>query len=103
MKSMVWVMVHPQCTPEMLGFIPSFLDPDDPRPAKVQFHSNYISGWIPFKGFKMTARGNLLYPGDPPCLLLAETKLRDEVIRFYEHSWVAVIQPDGSFEACRMD
>jgi len=102
--AMIWVAKHPQTTQEMLGYIPSFLSEDDPRPAAVQFNSNYpFGGWDPFPGFKMMANGNLLYPGDPPVELLAETKLRDEVIRFYNHAWVVIIQPDGSFEACRMD
>jgi hypothetical protein len=30
-------------------------------------------------------------------------ELRDELILIYEHSWVAIIQPDRTFETCRMD
>jgi hypothetical protein len=102
---MIWKMLHPQAKPEMLGFIPYFLDEDDPRPAREQFDTAYHhgGGWRPFAGFEMLPDGNLNYPGDPPVLVLAETKLRDETIRFYEHSWVAVIQPDGSYEISRMD
>ena len=99
-----WTIKHPQATMEMLGFVPSFLDDSDPRPARIQFDHNYsfAGGWTPFPGFTMRS-DSLLYPGDPPLLLLAETKLRDETIRFYNASWVAIIQPDGSFEVCRMD
>lgn len=43
------------------------------------------------------------YPGDPPLYPLAQTQLRDELIIFYDHEIVAVFQPDGSFEACRMN
>jgi hypothetical protein len=87
----------------MLGYLPGFLDLDDPRPAKEQLNSNYIAGWSPFKGFTMGLDGNLEYPNDPPTLALAECKLREEVVRLYQHAWVAIIQPDGSFEVCRMD
>jgi hypothetical protein len=97
---MIWIMKHPQATPEMLGFIPSMLSEHDPRPARAQFDSAY--GWEPFRGFTMTATG-LRYPGDPEMPLLAETKLRDETIRFYECAWVAIVQPDGRYEIARMD
>lgn len=100
---MTWTLKHPQATFEMLGFIPSFLDDNDPRPAKEQFNANYVGGWNPFPGFTMQPDGTLSYPSDPPTRLLAETKLRDEIIRFYEYAWVAIIQPDGSFEISRMD
>lgn len=100
---MVWVALHPQFMPDMLGFIPHFLDDADPRPAREQFNANYCSGWKPFKGFKMLSNGDLSYPGDPPTQLLAETMLRDEIIRFYNQAWVAIIQPDGSYEIARMD
>ena len=102
---MVWVGKHPQFRPEMLGYIPDMLSDEDPRPARAQFHEAYgfAGGWDPFPGFTMLPDGNLSYPGDPPMRLLAETRLRDEIIRFYECEWVVTMQPDGSFEACRMD
>jgi len=31
------------------------------------------------------------------------TKLRDEVIVLYESEFVAIFQPDGTFEVARMD
>jgi hypothetical protein len=88
---------------DMLGYIPYFLGDHDPRPAHEQFHSKYIGGWSPFKGFKMLPNGNLKYPGDPETQLLAEGYFREELIRFYQHSWVAIVQPDGTFEVSRMD
>jgi hypothetical protein len=102
---MIWTMIHPQAHPEMLGYIPFFLSEDDPRPAREQFDSAYQhgGGWSPFQGFEMLSDGNLKFPGDPVIPVLAETKLRDEVIRFYQHSWVSIIQPDGSYEISRMD
>lgn len=100
---MIWIAKHPQAHPDMLGFIPNFLNEDDPRSVKEQFNSNYISGWNSFPGFTMLENGNMTYPGDPPMILLFETKLRNETIRFYQHEWVAILQPDGSFEVSRMD
>jgi hypothetical protein len=88
----------------MLGYIPGFLSEDDPRPAREQIDANYRhgGGWRPFKGHTRTAVG-LRYPGDPPMALLATSRLRDEVIEFYDCQWLAIVQPDGSFEVCRMD
>ena len=101
---MTWNLCHPKATVEMLGFLPSFLSEDDPRPAREQFDERYKfgGGWDPFPGFKLTENG-LEYPEDPPQKLLAETRLRDEIIRLYDCSWVAIIQPDGSYEISRMD
>jgi hypothetical protein len=101
-----FTMKHPRMTKEALGFIPSFLDANDPRPAREQLHDNYThgGGFTPFNGFDMTVTGNAInYPGDPPQPLLAEAKLRDEIIRVYDGAWVAVVQPDDSFVIARMD
>jgi hypothetical protein len=100
---MIWIGKHPKFHPDMLGFIPMFLSEGDPRPAKEQINSKYQSGWNSFPGMKMLPNGNLRYPGDPDYEILAETRLRDEVIRFYNYAWVAIVQPDGTFEVCRMD
>jgi len=102
---MQWFQRHPQATPEMLGLIPEFLNENDPRSAREQLDANYShgGGWLPIPGFSMLPNGDLSYPGDPPFELLAETKLRDETIRVFHYSWVAIIQPDGSFEVSRMD
>jgi hypothetical protein len=91
---------HPRVTQEVLGYLPGFLSVNDPRPAREQLAAAY--GWSPFAGFTMTERG-LEYPGDPTMPLLAEAKLRDEVVRLYDCSWVAIVQPDGSYEIARMD
>lgn len=102
---MIWHLQHPQATSYMLGFIPHFLYESDPRPAAEQFQERYVfGGWRPFQGFTMAADGsNIVYPGDPPMRLIAETKLREETIRLYECAWVAILQPDGSFEIAHMD
>jgi hypothetical protein len=103
MTDLVWVAKHPQFTPNMLGYIPSFLREADERSAREQINSGYIGKWHPMGGFTMLANGNLKYPGDPPTQLLAETTMRGETIRFYDYAWVAIIQPDGSFEVARLD
>lgn len=88
-----------------LGLIPSFLSEDDARPAAEQINDRYSfgGGWFPLPGFAMNDDESLQYPEDPPLRMLAFASLRDEKIRFYEHEWVAIIQPDGSFEASRID
>lgn len=98
-----WIIVHPDITPEHLGLLPGMLFKNDPRPAREQFDTNYVSGWSPFHGFTMNKKMELCYPGDPPMKLLARTKLRDEVILLHDCSWVTIVQPDGSHETCRMD
>lgn len=101
---MIWRAMHPHATPDMLGFLPGFLSEDDPRPAREQLDSAYAhgGGWNSFTGFRMLPDG-IAYPGDPVMPLLYETQLRDEIIRFYNCAWVAIVQPDGSFDIARMD
>jgi hypothetical protein len=55
------------------------------------------------RGFNMLSDGKLKYPGDPIMQPLAETKLRDETIRYYEYSWLSITQPDGTYEVARLD
>lgn len=102
---MDWILKHPRMTMEMLGYIPDFLSESNPRPAREQLNTAYShgGGWQPFDGFRMEPDGGLAYPGDPPMRVLAEAFMRTELIRFYEHSWVAIIQPSGEWEVCRMD
>ena len=109
MTHMVWTLLHPSMTPDMLGFIPDFLSNDDPASAKEQINRNYShgGGWRPFHGFEMKPDG-IQYPDDPLMPLLAQTVLhpdtdKPELIRFYLSSWVAVVQLDGSYEICRLD
>ena len=96
--------LHPRCTDAHLGELPEFLNVDDPRPAKEQFNDNYRhgGGWNKMNG--LTMKGvTMWYPGDPPFHPIARMDLRDEMILIYEHSIVAIVQRDGSFEAARMD
>ena len=102
---MMWKLLHPRMTAEHLGLLPGMLNPSDPRPAREQLDDGYRhgGGWDPFHGFKLLKNNSLAYPGDPPQRALAETWLRDEHVVLYESDWVAIIQPDGSFEVSRMD
>ena len=92
--------------PHSIGSIPDFLDLDDPRPAKEQFADRYAfgGGWrnrtglTAFKGTPV-----LKFPGDPPLKPIAMMALRDEAIFIYLGDYVSIFQPDGTFEACRMD
>jgi hypothetical protein len=102
---MIWAMLHPNMTMEMLGFLPMFMSEDDPRPAREQIDAAYQhgGGWNPFKGFELLENGDLKYPGDPPTKRLAVTVLHQEEVSFYEHAWVVIKQPDGSWEVARID
>lgn len=102
---MKWHPKHPKADFSMLGFLPNFIHESKPESARDQLHAAYRhnGGWAPFPGFTMLPNGNLQSPGDPPTRLLFEAQLRDEVMRFYEDAWVAVVQPGGEFEVCRMD
>lgn len=89
---------------DLVGFIPMWLDVRDRRPAREQLGSQYIGGWHPFEGFRMDPETRALrFTGDPPMRPLAEGRLREETVLVYQHGWVVILQPDGSFEACRMD
>ena len=91
--------------PNYVGFIPTFIDLDDPRPAREQFAERYhFGGWRPQNGFKAIGETPILkYPGDPPLKPIACIELRDEMIFIYLHGYVSIFQSDGTFEACRMD
>lgn len=90
------------------GYIPWFLDEDDPRPAKEQINQNYISGWNEFEGFilhdwKKPDRAYLSYPDDPPMREKSRAKLRDETLILFQSDWFAIVQPDGTFNVARLD
>jgi hypothetical protein len=105
MSAPVIVVMCTPDAPDLCGFIPSFLDADDPRPAREQLDSNYQhgGGWQPFEGFTMTKGGSIKYPGDPAHRPVAVIHLRDEKILIYRYAWVAIVQKDGTFEIARMD
>lgn len=102
---MVWQILHPKCQPGDLGELPSYLNEDDPRPAREQFHAHYGhgGGWRPFEGHTLTPSRMLTYPGDPPLPPLASLQFRDELIIVHPYSWVTIVQKDGTYETARMD
>lgn len=93
-------------TLDHMGYIPSFLFDEDPRPAAVQINERYVHGgwdttWS--SQFVMLDGDVLQWPQDPPQYPICELRLRDERIVLYPASVVAIIQPDGSFEVSRLD
>jgi len=99
--------LHPKATPDHVGLIPLWLSEQDPRPAKEQIHGNYGhgGGWRNMTGFRMASDEEcvLRYPGDPPLKPIAVMRLRQERIFVYDAGIVAIVQPNGSFEAARID
>lgn len=92
----------PRATLEHWGYILDWLSEDNPKSAKEQLKDGYGS-WSHFDGLKLLINDQLTYPGDPPLKPISEIVMRSERIVLYPCSWVAVIQPNRSFEVCRMD
>jgi hypothetical protein len=93
---------------DLVGLTPQFLSVNDERDAVTQLDSNYRhgGGWQDFNGFTLDddpIAPRLNYPSDPPTEAVAYWELRDERIILFDHAWVAVVQPDGSFRVARMD
>jgi hypothetical protein len=95
---------------EAAGLLPDFFGEADPRPAREQLHENYAhgGGWHPMKGWRLEHVGHLglaraYYPGDPPMRELSRAVFRKELLILFQGSWLAIIQPDGSFEMGRCD
>lgn len=88
------------------GYLPYILSADDPRPARDQINTNYAhgGGWHPQDGFDLDADTLVArYPGDPPFRAIAFAMLQHEKIVLFEHEYLAIIQPDGSFEMARVN
>lgn len=90
-----------------VGFIPSFLSENDPRPAREQIDENYShgGGWSPYPPEAWTLLDNhvIKYPGDPKLKPRAQAKLRDETIVVYDGGITAIFQKDGKVEIARLD
>ena len=101
---MTWLALHPELTPEHLGFLPEIFLPEDRRKATDQANERYVSGWEPQDGWVVNIRtGEAQYPGDPAVMPVAATIQNAETILLYPSSYVCIIQPDGSYEMARMD
>ena len=104
------VMLLGGTEPEQLGYVPAFLDENDPRPAREQFNERYKanggSGWRPIDGFTNKSKEGLMflkYPGDPALEPIAFLAFRDELIVFYPYDMIAIFQPGGDYEVARMN
>lgn len=90
----------------MLGMLPYWLHEGIKDSAAQQLNKHYQhgGGWRPFHGFTFYKDSHAIeYPGDPEHKPVAEIHFRDERIYVYDHAWVAIVQPDGTYEICRMD
>ena len=88
-----------------LGFLPGLISENDPRPAAKQLEDTYRhgGGWNPMPGWRLDMSNVLHYPGDPSMKPLAMAILRHELILFYPHAFLCIVQPDRSFEVARVD
>jgi hypothetical protein len=87
------------------GYIPAFLDPDDPRPAREQIDEKYFGGWRPGpRGLRFDVDSLALsYPGDPPKTPISALLFRQELLLLYESDWLVIVQRDHSWEVARID
>lgn len=103
---MVWEFMQPGFSAAVLGFLPEFFTVRDARPAREQIAERY--GWSPIPGMTLHdgpgMHNVLTYPGDPPFMVVAQARLRNELLAFYlPGTLLAIIQPDRSFEVSRVD
>lgn len=94
---------------EDAGFLPEFFSEADPRPAREQLDANYQHGGgvHPIEGFTLVnpapGAASLHYPDDRPFRERGRATLRDETLILFEADVLAIVQPDGSFLATRVD
>lgn len=99
------ITFYGRTTREDLGLIPYFLNENAGGSAVEQLNRNYAhgGGFDPFPGFTLGANNSLTYPGDPPMQPLAKIDFGAEQVFVYDYGWVAVVQPNRSFQVSRMD
>jgi hypothetical protein len=104
---MIYAVLDARFQLDDLGYLPSFLDEDDPDDARTQLDKNYQhgGGYRPQPQWKILDMGSMTiqYPGDPALHPLAVTTLRQELIFFFPHAYVLILQPNGDFVCARMD
>lgn len=103
----MWELLHPDMTPDHLGFLPHILDSFDPRPTAEQIEDKYAhgGGWRPYGqgAWALDDDRTLHFPNDQALKPIARTFIREEQVYLYDHAVVAVVQPDGSFDVVRLD
>ncbi len=97
------VHINPYCD---TGFMPDWLK-TCPEETDLAEHLNtcyaHGGGWRAFKGFELQEDNSLQYPDDPAYPPQATFTVGADTVCMYQHSWVAIIKPDRSYEVCRMD
>ena len=97
--------VNPLYLPDLLGFIPSWLDNPVLRgeSAKEALEKQYIYGSM-YENEESTVSsdGTMSYPGDPDLYPLVKTYRGEEVIYIYHYGLVSIVSKSGFF-CTRMD
>jgi len=94
---------------DLLGFLPSILLPEDPRPAREQLADRYShgGGYSPFGKdlWELDEDFTLTYPGDPEMKPVAALTLPQstESVLLYPHQMAAIIQSERSLDVVRLD
>jgi hypothetical protein len=84
------------------GIIPSFLDTEDPRPARAQFDAHY--GWRGFPGVTFIPETKTLtYPGYPPLEPIGGLWFRNELLLLFDFAWTVIVEPDDIWRVVRLD
>jgi len=103
-KPVKWEVLDKQLTQKNISYLKFFLHEDDQRSASEQINERYRYGsWHNFKGFKHLGDGVIQFQDAPVDYPIAKAHLRAEVIYAYRYDWIAVFQPDGSFEVSRVN
>ena len=94
----------------IVGFLPEFASPDDPRRLQEQVNEAYAhgGGWNSFDGFELrchmaSGRFSLVYPGDPPMQERARARFRNQIIVLFDMSWVGIIENMKLIDVARID
>jgi len=104
MSLVAWVKLHPNAN---LGYLPQWLDTNDPDPAHKQIDKHYIFGGWQSSSTKrqmtLTEDNVMHYPGDPPQHPIAFTVLRNEMVLLYRGDWVIIRQPGDAHNKATWD
>jgi hypothetical protein len=105
MPALIITFLAPGVTLQTLGALPGMLDGNDPAPAREQLDRGYRDrgGFRALSGWYLGDDDVLHFPGDRPYRPIASMQLRSELVLVFECSFVAIVQPDRSFEVAGMD